>query len=148
MAKIRYLAVISEEPEALARFYVDEIGMAELDRSAAGDISLTDGYYNLTLFRQRADLMELRKETGLSHFGMDVDSIDTVLAKYRELVPGGVAVREPDGVQYGDVRISIPNATPSACPKAASGWARASVGCRASAISPSIRSSRSARPIS
>ena len=108
MGAIRYLAVISEEPQALARFYLEEIGMEELDRSGAGDISLTDGYYNLTLFRRRADLMELRKEPGLHHIGMDVESIDEVLAKYRELVPGGIAVREPEGIGYGDVRIFDP----------------------------------------
>lgn len=112
MAKIRYLAVISADPEALARFYLEEIGMEELDRSAQGDISLTDGYYNVTLFRQRADLIELRKDPGLHHIGMDVDDIDAVLAKYRELVPGGVAVREPEGPQYGEVRIFDPECNP------------------------------------
>jgi len=112
MGTIRYLAVISEDPEALARFYLEEIGMEELDRAIAGDISLTDGYYNLTIFRQRADLMELRNEPGLHHIGMNVDSIDAVLAKYRELVPGGIAVREPDGVQYGEVRIFDPECNP------------------------------------
>ncbi|MEE9195044.1 MAG: VOC family protein, partial [Alphaproteobacteria bacterium] len=35
-----------------------------------------------------------------------------VLAKYREVVPGGVALREPDGVQYGDVRIFDPECNP------------------------------------
>jgi catechol 2,3-dioxygenase-like lactoylglutathione lyase family enzyme len=112
MGTIRYLAVISEDPDALARFYLDEVGMEELDRAAAGDISLTDGYYNLTIFRQRPDLIELRKEPGLHHIGMDVESIDTVLAKYRELVPGGIAVREPEGVQYGEVRIFDPECNP------------------------------------
>ena len=112
MGAIRYLAVISEDPEALARFYLEEIGMEELDRSREGDISLTDGFYNLTIFRQRADLIELRKEPGLHHIGMDVDSIDAVLANYRELVPGGIAVREPDGVQYGEVRIFDPECNP------------------------------------
>ncbi len=77
MGKIRYLAVISEDPESLAEFYVDEVGMAELDRSAAGDISLTDGYYNLTLFRRRADLIELRKDAGLHHIGMAMSTTST-----------------------------------------------------------------------
>jgi catechol 2,3-dioxygenase-like lactoylglutathione lyase family enzyme len=112
MGTIRYLAVISKDPEALAKFYLEEIGMDEFGRSSAGDISLTDGYYNLTVFRQRADLIELRKESGLHHIGLDVKSIDVVLAKYRELVPGGVAVREPDGVQFGEVRIFDPECNP------------------------------------
>jgi catechol 2,3-dioxygenase-like lactoylglutathione lyase family enzyme len=112
MARIRYLAVISEDPEALARFYIEEVGMEEIGRTADGDITLTEGYYNLSLFRQRDDLIELRKDSGLHHIGMAVDSIDEVLAKYRELVPGGIAVREPEGVEYGDIRIFDPECNP------------------------------------
>lgn len=112
MARIRYLAVISQDPAALAEFYLDEIGMKEMGRSPEGDVSLTDGYFNLTLFRQRASLIELRKDLGLHHLGMEVDSIDETLKKYRELIPGGVAVREPGGVHYGEVRIFDPECNP------------------------------------
>jgi catechol 2,3-dioxygenase-like lactoylglutathione lyase family enzyme len=112
MGTIRYLAVISKDPYSLARFYTEEVGMGELDRSAEGDITLTDGYYNLTLFRQRADLIELRKDPGLHHIGMAVDDIDAVLAKYREVIPGGIAVKEPEGIQYGEVRIFDPECNP------------------------------------
>jgi catechol 2,3-dioxygenase-like lactoylglutathione lyase family enzyme len=112
MGKIRYLAAISKDPSSLANFYVDEIGMRIMARSDAGDVSLTDGYFNLTLFRQRADLMELRKDLGLHHMGMQVDSIEDTLRKYRELVPGGVAVREPGGPHYGEVRIFDPECNP------------------------------------
>jgi len=112
MGTIRYLAVISKDPDSLARFYTEEVGMEELVRSAEGDITLTDGYYNLTLFRQRADLIELRKAPGLHHIGMAVDDIDAVLAKYREVIPGGIAVKEPKGIQYGEVRIFDPECNP------------------------------------
>jgi catechol 2,3-dioxygenase-like lactoylglutathione lyase family enzyme len=112
MGQIRYLAVISQDTGALAEFYRDEIGMDEMGRSAEGDISLTDGYFNLTLFRQRASLMELRLDTGLHHIGMAVDDIDEVLRRYRELIPGGVALREPGSVHYGEVRIFEPECNP------------------------------------
>lgn len=112
MGKIRYLAAISNDPASLADFYVDEIGMSVMARSPQGDVSLTDGYFYLTLFRQCADLMELRKDTGLHHMGMQVDSIEDTLRKYRELIPGGVAVREPGGPHYGEVRIFDPECNP------------------------------------
>ncbi|HEX9810318.1 MAG TPA: VOC family protein [Alphaproteobacteria bacterium] len=112
MARIRYLAVVSEDPASLAQFYIEEVGMRELGRSPEGDVSLTEGYFNLTLFRQRAGLMELRRGIGLHHMGMAVDSIDEVLERYRALVPGGIAVREPGGVHYGEVRIFDPECNP------------------------------------
>ncbi len=112
MGRIRYLAAICRDPNSLAHFYADEIGMEEMARSPEGDISLTDGYFNLTLFRQRASLMELRRELGLHHLGFEVDDIDAVLKRYRELVPGGVALREPGGPHYGEVRIFDPECNP------------------------------------
>jgi catechol 2,3-dioxygenase-like lactoylglutathione lyase family enzyme len=96
----------------MAEFYIDEIGMEELGRSKEGDVSLTDGYFNFTVFKQRADLLELSKEIGLHHIGFEVDSIDEVLKLYREVIPGGVAVKEPGGPFYGEVRIFDPECHP------------------------------------
>src|SRR2546425_9188672 len=41
-SQIRYLAMVSERPDTLARFYSTYFSMRELDRSDAGDIALTD----------------------------------------------------------------------------------------------------------
>jgi catechol 2,3-dioxygenase-like lactoylglutathione lyase family enzyme len=112
MATIRYLAAISKNPAELASFYIDEIGMRELGRSAGDDVSLTDGYFNLTLFRQRPDLIELRKDLGLHHLGVQVDSIEETIARYRELIPNGMVLREPDSIHYGGVRIFDPENNP------------------------------------
>lgn len=112
MARIRYLAINSKNPAKLAEFYEQQIGMRELGRSPHGDISLTDGYFNLTLFRQRADLDELRKDAGLHHIGMEVDSISSVLENYRQLIPGGVALREAGDIHHGEVRIFDPECNP------------------------------------
>lgn len=112
MARFRYLAAISKDPSKLAAFYVDEIGMREMGRSELGDVSLTDGYFNFTLFRQRPDLIELRKDLGLHHLGVEVDNVEETVARYRELVPNGMVVREPDSIHYGGVRIFDPECNP------------------------------------
>ena len=96
MARIRYLAAICKDADAEAKFYTEEIGLTELGRSEAGDISLTDGYFNFTLFRRRPDLIEFRKDLGLHHLGVEVESIEETLARYRQLIPSGVVLREPD----------------------------------------------------
>lgn len=123
MGRIRYLAVICRDPASLANFYANEIGMEEIGRSPEGDVSLTDGYFNLTLFRQRASLMELRRDLGLHHMGFEVDDIDAVLRRYHELVPGGVALREPGGPHYGEVRIFDPECNPVSLSETAFGVA-------------------------
>ena len=47
MATLRYIAYLANEPEKLTEFYGRFLGTEELGRSAEGDISITDGHYNL-----------------------------------------------------------------------------------------------------
>ena len=80
MARLRYVAYIARDADKLPRFYADHLGLSELGRSADGDVSVTDGYFNLTFLQLRSDLGETRLEPGLHHLGLEVDSI----AKVRE----------------------------------------------------------------
>ena len=45
---MRYLAFLSDDPAALADFYARHFELDELGRSNEGDVSLGDGFYNLT----------------------------------------------------------------------------------------------------
>jgi catechol 2,3-dioxygenase-like lactoylglutathione lyase family enzyme len=128
MARFRYLAAISKDPSALGKFYVEEIGLQELGQSPEGDVSLTDGYFNFTLFRQRPDLIEVRKNLGLHHLGVEVDSIEETVARYRQLIPSGVVLREPDTIQYGGVRIFDPECNPISLSETGFGIAKESRG--------------------
>ena len=62
MAVLRYVAYLSDDPEKLTRFYRRFLGTEELGRSVEGDISITDGFYNLTFFKRRAQFNELKME--------------------------------------------------------------------------------------
>lgn len=112
MARIRYLAIISIDPETLAEFYKTHIGMEELGRSKEGDISLSDGYFNLTFLKQRPELNELHRGLGVHHIGLEVDNIADIVARYQQMIPGGVVVRESGGLHYGEVRIFDPECGP------------------------------------
>jgi len=76
MSRIRYLAMLSEEPMKLAGFYAANFGLSELGRSSAGDVSLTDGGFNFTFLRPRPQLREPHMTIGLHHLGIAVDDID------------------------------------------------------------------------
>jgi catechol 2,3-dioxygenase-like lactoylglutathione lyase family enzyme len=110
--RIRYLAMLSQEPARQAGFYGAHFGMQELGRSADGDVSLTDGGFNLTLLRPRPQLREPHMAIGLHHLGIAVDDIEAVVARYRALQPRGTVVRESGDLQHGEVRIYDPECNP------------------------------------
>jgi catechol 2,3-dioxygenase-like lactoylglutathione lyase family enzyme len=112
MSRIRYLAMLSADPAALAGFYARNFGLQELGRSAGGDATLTDGGFNLTLLKPRAELREPHMAIGLHHLGIAVDDIDAVVARYRALYPRGTVVAEPGDLQHGEMRIYDPECNP------------------------------------
>lgn len=110
--RLRYLAILCIDPAPLARFYHTIFGLRELSRSNGGDIALTDGYVNISLYQLRPELNEPRMEPGLHHIGFTVDDIDDVIARYQDAVPGGLVIDEPDNISKGQVRIFDPECTP------------------------------------
>jgi catechol 2,3-dioxygenase-like lactoylglutathione lyase family enzyme len=112
MARIRYLAVLSQDPVALASFYTRHFAMKELGRSPEGDVTLTDGGFNMTLFQLRADLYEPHLAPGFHHLGIAVDSVAETEARYLELYPRGTVVRESGDLAHGDIRIHDPESNP------------------------------------
>ena len=79
-SQIRYLAIVSEQPETLANFYSTYFKMRELGRSDDGDVAVTDGFYNISILKQRSE----SEETGISHFGITIDDIGAVEARIKE----------------------------------------------------------------
>ena len=112
MSRIRYLALLCAEPAALAGFYGRCFCMGEIGRTDAGDVTLTDGGFNLTLFKHRPQLHEPRMESGPHHLGVAVDNLDQTLARYRAFNPRGVVIPESGDLQHGDVRIHDPECNP------------------------------------
>ena len=61
-SQIRYLAIVSEQPETLANFYSTYFKMRELGRSDDGDVAVTDGFYNISILKQRNDVRRNRHQ--------------------------------------------------------------------------------------
>lgn len=112
MATLRYIAFISENPEKLTEFYRRFLGTEEIGRSPEGDISITDGFYNLTFFKRRAALNELRMESGLHHIGLQVDDLEEIKGRFLALNPRGMILQEPADVHHGEIRIHDPECFP------------------------------------
>src|ERR1700704_3477880 len=75
--KIRHLAIITLDPERLAKFYEQTFEMTRLPQKGASGskaIYLTDGYITLALLENKAE----GKPPGLNHFGWQVDDQDEI----------------------------------------------------------------------
>jgi catechol 2,3-dioxygenase-like lactoylglutathione lyase family enzyme len=108
MAKIRYIALMTKDPEKLAEFYKDFLGMEEIASSDQGDISLTDSFYNMTLFRIREEFGE-KVEPGLHHLGFEVENLQAVQARLKQLYPTAEVLEERGEPCYGELRIIDPH---------------------------------------
>jgi catechol 2,3-dioxygenase-like lactoylglutathione lyase family enzyme len=106
---IRYIAITTERPAALAEFYTTYLGLWELGRGSEGDISLTDGFYNLTLLKQRPGLNEPDERLGLNHFGLEIEDIRDVEARLEEFAPNADIRQEPGDLHHGEYRVFDPN---------------------------------------
>jgi len=112
MATVRYVATISDNPEQLAAFYDRFLGTTELGRSVEGDVSITDGFYNLTFFKKRPALHEPRMEQGLNHIGLEVDSLEEIKLRYLRFRPRGTIITETNDIHHGQIRIHDPDGNP------------------------------------
>jgi catechol 2,3-dioxygenase-like lactoylglutathione lyase family enzyme len=112
MATLRYVAFLAQDPARLVDFYHRFLGTEELGRSVEGDISITDGYYNLTFFKRRPALGEMQMDLGLHHIGLEVDNLEEVKGKFLALNPRGMILQEPDDIHHGEIRIHDPECHP------------------------------------
>src|ERR1700730_2226554 len=104
-ARIRYLAITAKDPEVLARYYAIYFGMWLLGESADGDISLTDGFYNFTVLKQRPGLSAEDGALGTNHFGIEVDDLHEVERRLADASPGAKLEQEPGGLHHGEYRV-------------------------------------------
>ena len=78
MARIRHLAIVTDNRERLVKFYTTVFGMKVID-GVGPAIYLSDGYLNLAIIQKRGNYKE-----GLYHFGFEVDDLDDIKRRLQE----------------------------------------------------------------
>ena len=85
MAKIKHIAISTQDPEATARFYIDVFGLEEVgkvDAPGAVGYYLSDGDLNLAILNFKSDAVagaERGKDyVGIHHFGFQVESLEEI----------------------------------------------------------------------
>ena len=86
MARIRHIALTTENPTKTAAFYKEAFGLTEIRRSPNGAVFLTDGHINLAILNfktnKSADVGAHGENfTGIHHFGFEVDDLDQACEK-------------------------------------------------------------------
>lgn len=104
-SRIRYLAIVTDQPAELSHFYQEYFGLQELATSPGGDISLTEGSFNLSLLKRR----DSQSQTGLSHIGLAVSDMREVEAHLEEFAPNATIEPLDGSPAQGDYRVFDPN---------------------------------------
>ena len=86
MARIKHIALTTGNPDKVAAFYKDALGLKEIRRSPSGAVFLTDGYINLAILNYNtekdADVgANGPNYNGIHHFGFEVDDLTEASAK-------------------------------------------------------------------
>ena len=106
--KIRHLAIITLDPERLAKFYEETFQMTRQKVSKLPEgskaIFVTDGYITLALLENKAE----GKVSGLNHFGFHIDDQDEI---ERRMKASGVKspAKRPADRTYAETRGTDPD---------------------------------------
>jgi glyoxylase I family protein len=91
MAKIKHIALATQDPDKTAAFYRDTLGLQEVgkvDSPLATGYYMTDGSINVAILRFKtdaaADVPEGTAVVGLHHFGFQVDDLDETIARLQK----------------------------------------------------------------
>jgi glyoxylase I family protein len=91
MARIRHIAIQTQDEEATKQFYVENMGLevvSKLDSPRTSGYFLTDGHINLAILRFKNDVVAgVERGTGWSgihHIGFQVESLDEMVAKLEQ----------------------------------------------------------------
>jgi predicted enzyme related to lactoylglutathione lyase len=81
MARIRHLAITTDDPEKVAAFYVQAFDMKEISCSPSGSRHLTDGYIDLAILNWKTEKDADVGPNGANYSGIQVDDMDEASQK-------------------------------------------------------------------
>jgi catechol 2,3-dioxygenase-like lactoylglutathione lyase family enzyme len=86
MAKIKHIALTTQDPDKVAAFYKEAFGLEEIRRSPNGAVFLTDGYINLAILNWKTEAdadvgANGPNYSGIHHIGFQVEDLDKASEK-------------------------------------------------------------------
>jgi catechol 2,3-dioxygenase-like lactoylglutathione lyase family enzyme len=93
MARIRHIAIQTQDEEAAKDFYVDNFGLKvvkKLENDRISGYFLTDDHINFAILRFKNDVIAGAERgkgwSGIHHFGFQVDNLEETVAKLSRTV--------------------------------------------------------------
>jgi catechol-2,3-dioxygenase len=107
MAKLRHLAIKTEDTHRLATFYKEVFDLQELyrEKREGGAIFLTDGYFNMAILPND----DQNSRNGLYHFGFEVENSEEIAKKIEKLGISRRVKPRPNTRPYAETRGSDPD---------------------------------------
>jgi len=104
-AKIKHLAIISDNYALLSRFYQALFGMkASKSPRPESAVAIGDGYIGMNIIPQK-----LGRQAGLEHFGLEVEDVDKVAARLREKYPSVQLIKRPTNRPFAGISTHDPD---------------------------------------
>ena len=92
MAKIKHIAIATQDPDGTARFYTDVFGMKQIGRIDSPNVRgyyLSDGDINLAILNFKNDAVagqERGKDwSGIHHIGFQVESVEAIAERLAQV---------------------------------------------------------------
>jgi len=104
-AKIKHLAIVSQNYAMEAKFYQAIFGMkvAETQRPEAGAVVVGDGYVGLNINGRRPG-----RQAGFDHFGFEVEDVEVVFARLRDKYPTIEVLKRPGNRPFAGISMHDP----------------------------------------
>jgi len=103
-ARIRHIAIVSDQYALLGRFYEAIFGMrAAEDKRPERAVTVSDGYVGLNINPRKPG-----RPAGLDHFGLEVDDADEACARLAEF-PGAHFVKRPGTRPFAGISANDPS---------------------------------------
>lgn len=104
-AKLKHLAIISDNYVLLSRFYEALFGM-RTSRSPRPEsaVAIGDGYVGMNIIPQK-----LGRQAGLEHFGLEVEDVEKVAARLKEKYPAIQLVKRPSNRPFAGISTHDPD---------------------------------------
>ena len=83
MARIKHIAIRTENVAATARFYMEAFRLEKVGDGKSG-IYLTDGYLNIAILSTRSAIPGETMKLGLDHIGFQVDDVKATADRIRQ----------------------------------------------------------------
>ena len=112
MARIRHLAILTEDVERMVKFYMNSFGL-EIVEGEGTATYLTDGHINLAIIPigPEREIEGSHLKEGINHFGFEVENVESLIPLCKE-AGGSTEIKKRPPNREAEYRLHDPDGNP------------------------------------